>query len=365
MDMTASSFFASDHAGARDLFLRAAESAGLTPLSLRNEASQPPDGGALYTDAIEIGRQDAPALLILNSATHGVEGFCGSGCQVGLLNRLEAFTIPDHVRILIVHALNPHGFAWLRRVTEENVDLNRNFIDHGAPYPQNPDYHELADAISPSSVSEPGMKEADAALRAYREARGARALQEAITRGQYTHPKGIYFGGHGPTWPNRTLHQLVEAYAGAASRVALVDFHTGLGPHGYGELICEQAEDHPAYLRARDWWGESVASTVSGKSVSAPLVGTLDGGLEHMLPGREVTAVALEFGTSPPNEVFRALRFDNWLHAWSDPQGPDAPPIKSEIRRVFYPDTDEWKDMIWTRAAEVIEQAMTGLACQD
>jgi len=30
-------------------------------------------------------------------------------------------------------AVNPHGFAWLRRVNEDNVDLNRNFIDFPQP----------------------------------------------------------------------------------------------------------------------------------------------------------------------------------------------------------------------------------------
>ncbi|MFP3942714.1 MAG: M14 family metallopeptidase [Alphaproteobacteria bacterium] len=360
--MSASIHFAADYADARRTFLGAAARAGLEPHSLRNENGRSPGGDALYTDVVELGRRDAPSLLILNSATHGVEGFCGSGCQTGFLDRLDDFPLSENVRVLILHALNPHGFAWLRRVTEENVDLNRNFVDHAAPYPPNPDYEELAHAISPRHVGEADLRQANATLREWRQANGARALQEVITRGQYTHPEGIYFGGHTPTWSNRTLHEVMSEFARSAERVALVDFHTGLGPHGYGELICEKAENHPAYMRARRWWGESVASTVSGQSVSAQLVGTLDGGIADMLPDREVTAVALEFGTSPSNEVFRALRLDNWLHMHGDPEGPEAANIKKEIRRVFYPDTDVWKDMVWARAREVIRQALEGLA---
>ncbi len=37
---------------------------------------------------------------------------------------------------LLIHALNPYGFAWTRRVTEDNVDLNRNFVDHDKGYPE-------------------------------------------------------------------------------------------------------------------------------------------------------------------------------------------------------------------------------------
>ena len=32
------------------------------------------------------GSADAPGMLLLISGTHGVEGFCGSGCQVALLH---------------------------------------------------------------------------------------------------------------------------------------------------------------------------------------------------------------------------------------------------------------------------------------
>ena len=53
----------------------------------------------------------------------------------------------------MVHAINPHGFAWSRRVTEDNVDLNRNFVDHAQPYPSNPGYEELRAAICPATRS--------------------------------------------------------------------------------------------------------------------------------------------------------------------------------------------------------------------
>ena len=36
--------------------------------------------------------------------------------------------LPD-LAVLYIHALNPHGFSFWRRVTQEGVDLNRNFHD--------------------------------------------------------------------------------------------------------------------------------------------------------------------------------------------------------------------------------------------
>ena len=41
--------------------------------------------------------------------------------------------LPPRSARYFIHALNPFGFAWLRRVNEDNVDLNRNFQDFLSP----------------------------------------------------------------------------------------------------------------------------------------------------------------------------------------------------------------------------------------
>jgi hypothetical protein len=74
-----------------------------------------------------------------------------------------------------------------------------------------------------------------------------------------------------------------------------------------------------------------------------------------------VTAVTLEFGTYSTIEVFAATRADNWLHNHGNPWGPEADAIKTEIKRVFYPETDDWKEMVWTRAREVLRNTAFGL----
>ncbi len=356
-----SDYFSADYAEARDAFLAAAGAAGIAIQSHLNDNAKAPDGSALYTDVARLGPADAPVTLLIQSGTHGVEGFCGSGVQVGFLKTLEQRELPALLQIVLIHAINPYGFAWLRRVTEDNVDLNRNFVDHALPYPPSPHYDTLVDAISPRDISTKAMREANAALRAFSEEQGAPALQAAISQGQYSHPDGVYYGGTFETWSNRTFREIAQASCAASKAVGLIDFHTGLGPYGYGELIIEVGPDDPAYARAHSWWGDSVKSTVGGESVSAHLSGTIDGVLPKMLPGVEVTAGAIEFGTKPSNEVFRALRKDNWLHAFGDPTGADAAAVKAEIRAAFYPDADDWKEMIWNRGREVIDQAISGL----
>ena len=90
------------------------------------------------------------------SSTHGVEGYCGSGFQVDWLASVGAAGLPKDTAALMVHAINPYGFAWTRRVTEEGNDLNRNYVDHSKPYPVNEGYLEIADYLIPKDMSEAG-----------------------------------------------------------------------------------------------------------------------------------------------------------------------------------------------------------------
>jgi hypothetical protein len=107
----------------------------------------------LATDVAWIGREDADKLLIITSGIHGVEGYCGSGCQIAMLNDDSLFARAKEldIAIALVHAVNPHGFSYGRRVNEDNVDVNRNFIPFGERVPTNPDYHELAPLLLPAS----------------------------------------------------------------------------------------------------------------------------------------------------------------------------------------------------------------------
>ena len=92
-----------------------------------------PFGGQDDAEVALLGPADAASVLVTISATHGVEGFCGSGVQVATFAQRQ--NVPAGMALVAVHAINPYGFAWLRRVTEDNVDLNRNFIDHSSKLP--------------------------------------------------------------------------------------------------------------------------------------------------------------------------------------------------------------------------------------
>jgi hypothetical protein len=358
MDATA---FSATYAEARAKFLQAAKGSGAA-LSSYVHPERDPDGGELATDVAWIGAADAPAVLVLVSGTHGVEGHCGSGAQVDWLRRGEAAHRAANTAVMLVHAINPYGFAWSRRVTHENVDLNRNFIDFSGPLPENPAYDALADAVKPATWTEESRAASRAVLLGYARDHGFPALVQAMSGGQYSHPDGIFYGGSGETWSRRTLTQIFRERLSAASDVGIIDYHTGLGPVGYAEQIVSAMRDTEEYRRAALWHGLAVASQSGGESVSAKLAGDWLDATPGLMPHARVTGIALEYGTVESNEVLEALRADNWLHAHGDPLSPEGQAIKAQIRAAFYVDDDVWRGMVLGQSLIAGRQAMAGLA---
>ncbi|MEY2953716.1 MAG: hypothetical protein RLZZ401_1803, partial [Pseudomonadota bacterium] len=181
--------FSHSYAQARAKFLNAAASAGLRAQS-HVHPRKGLDGEVLALDVVLDGPANAGRLLILSSACHGVEGYCGSGVQVFALHDAE-WREKAHaagVAVLYLHALNPYGFSFMRRTTHENVDLNRNFHDFGQALPANPGYAQVHPLLLPAAWP-PDMANA-AAIQAYIAAQGEPAWQAVVTRGQHAFADG-------------------------------------------------------------------------------------------------------------------------------------------------------------------------------
>ena len=358
--MKASSYFAQSYAEARQKFLAAAEAAGLDAVAHAHPLLGR-DGEVLAMDVARCGAADAPALLIVSSGCHGVEGFCGSGVQNALLADagFHAAAAAAGVAVLYIHALNPYGFSWLRRTTHENVDLNRNFQDFAKPLPRNAAYNRLAHLIVPPEW--PPTPDVKAGLADFIAEHGVKALQAAVSGGQYEHPQGLFYGGRNPTWSQQTLRHVLQDHGRHCRRLGWIDLHTGLGPSGHGERIWAGPDDAAGVARARRWWGPEVTSIYDGSSESAPLTGLMWLVAGQECAQAEATGIAMEYGTQPFERVMNALRADQWLE--NHPEAPHAVrvQIKRQLRDAFYTDTDAWKAKVVEQGLAVAHQAVAGL----
>jgi hypothetical protein len=358
--MNSAASFSTDYSEARGKFCAEAARAGGS-IERLSHPERGPDNRDLSTDIAWFGSRSAESVLVTISGTHGVEGFCGSGAQIDWMRRGEASRVPAGLGILMIHAVNPYGFAWLRRVTNENVDLNRNWVDFTGPLPQNPGYDELSEALCPPEWTDEAQDASAAVIGAFVAREGFAALQQAVSGGQYRHPAGIFYGGVAPTWSRRTQTAIFDAYLGQAAKVAILDYHTGLGPWGYAEQIVGAPSGDAAFTRAAAWWGAAVVSLADGASTSALVAGDGLDAAPGLLAKAEVTSMALEVGVQPLMEVLLALRADAWLHAHGDPASAQGRAIKAQIRAAFYGDADEWKGMVAGQSLLACKQAIAGL----
>ena len=351
--------FGRDFTHARELFLQAARNAGAR-IESYGYPERGPLGETLSTEVAWIGPSDAEKVLVMVSGTHGVEGFCGSGAQVDWLRRGEAKRLKGAAAML-VHAINPYGFAWLRRVTHENVDLNRNWVDFTQPLPSAIDYAEIAAPLCPPRWDDDSRAQSMRSLQAFIAQRGLPWFVKAVSGGQYQHRDGLFFGGTAPTVARRTLESIFSDFLGRARRIGIIDYHSGLGPWGLGELLTTAPTDSDEYARARSWYGAAATSVGSGESASAQIGGDWIGVVSKFLPHAMVTAIAIEFGTVPVFDVLDALRADNWLHHHGDPGESWPGAIKNAIRNAFYVDDDVWRGMVLGQSLQVARQATGGL----
>lgn len=368
--MDASRFFSETYDDARSRFLAAAEAAGGRIAHYENTRARGPGGTTLYLDTAWFGPADAETVLLNICGTHGAEGFAGSAAQFAWMSTCGPYDLPHGAAALLVHAVNPYGFAWGLRGTENNVDLNRNFLDHALPHPENALYDELHEFFCPKSLDEASIHKMLTAGARFIERHGQWSLEDAISRGQYTHPDGYYYGGLEAEWSNSVLRDIVGRDLALARRIAFIDWHTG--PAGDGELIhlCFSDPATPEFARAAHWWGEEALdpATVNAMwgSRRPSRRGIMFWGLEEQLGNRaRMTGAVIEFRSArlkpSPVKAIRASLVERWLRFEGGLEAPEARPYLEEIRDDYAPRRKSWRDNVIRNALACYRATIAGM----
>jgi hypothetical protein len=358
-------FFAATYAEARAKFQLAVAQTGGQLTSYTHPTAVGPDGGSLAIDVACFGPLDAGKAFLILSGTHGGEGYTGSAAQIALLRSGALGSLGRDTRVVLLHAINPYGFAHWTRTTENNVDLNRNFVDFTGRLPRNDAYLEVHDAICPNEWTDTSRAAAQQKIDAWIERHGQQAWMQAIMMGQYDDPTGLNYGGRAPEWSHRTLEAVIARHLPAVKKLAFIDWHTGLGQPGQPFFLCFNRYRDPDWERACDWWGRDRVETSDGyDGAKRPSYnGLIFYGVQRFVAPAEMTGAVIEFGTLPVQEAFEQLRVDRWLKFGSRPDDPARlAAMRSRVGDAFTPSDPAWRRGVVAHAIEIQQQGLAGVA---
>jgi hypothetical protein len=313
-----------------------------------------PSGGALSIDIGWFGSETPLKVLLHSSGIHGVEGFAGSAIQLQLVERLP--TIPPKTALILVHVLNPFGMAWIRRTNENNVDLNRNFLDDGQYSGAPPNYASVNSFLCPRTKPSHDFFLLKCALMIRRH--GLRKLVQAVGGGQYEYSQGLFFGGKKLEEGPEKYHAFLRERVSSAERVIGIDVHTGLGRFGHDLLLVER----PQYDYMRRTFGKRVILSEPEYGPAYRIRGGLHRLLSNALPSSDFRFMAQEFGTYNPIKVLHTLREENRWHHFGE--GTLNHATKRALKAAFCPDSKQWRSRVVARGRAVVEQALDVLRRQ-
>ncbi|MFK8080977.1 MAG: M14 family metallopeptidase [Granulosicoccus sp.] len=351
--------FPEDYFDSRARFRQAASALGAVqhrfPLVTHN-------GAELSVDVALMGSPERCA-IVLSSGLHGVEGKVGAAIQLAWMeSRLSA---TKKGRFVLIHALNPYGYATGRRANEDNIDLNRNFLKPGSfsSLPVSPPRHAPTDYARFDALLNPAcppqrfdafyLKSLGYLLR-----EGKQRLQGAIVTGQYEFPKGLFYGGDRHSVTVQLVQDRIHEWIGDATQVCHLDFHSGLGRFAGCQLLVDSVPGTPTHQWYEQTFGASdVVSTYPADTQAYKAQGAMGSWLSACLHDREYRFITAEFGSYPSLSVLAALREENQAFHFTASDSVARARARQRLERVFCPVSASWRTRVIKRGLELVDQA--------
>lgn len=310
-------------------------------------------------------------LLIVSSGVHGVEGFVGSAVERMLMEEFVTNSLLDTTGVLVIHAINPYGFKHLRRVTENNVDLNRNSdTDPGLFSTLNSGYPGVNDLVNPASkvdVRSVGNIFFHLRVLARILPISMKVFRQAVAQGQYKFPRGILFGGKAFEPQVAALPEVLTAALNEYPLIMNIDLHTGYGERGTLHLFPNPIHDESTRSKMErvfkgrriDWGDGDDFYTVTGdfsiflgkiatNSVYLPMIfeyGSLNS--QNTLGAFKTLHITL-------------LENQGVQHGYASPA--DEAKVKRDFRELFYPSSPAWRTKVISDTREILRSALEEFA---
>jgi len=178
---------------------------------------------------------NAKKLLLITTGEHGIEGYAGNVFLQLFVHEFLSNIKHDEVSLLLVHAINPWGMKHKRRVNKDNIDLNRNFLDFSSPDIdlRNESFEKMRKYFTnPKPVGKVDLNFFlnIVKLIPYIITLRSNGIKEALTKGQYTCERCVYYGGKQEVCCTQYMKALYRHVYSTYDFVLHLDIHTGAGP---------------------------------------------------------------------------------------------------------------------------------------
>ncbi len=311
--------------------------------------------------------QERKQQIFLSTGLHGIEGYVGSAVVKLFVKEYLRQLNPADTGLYLVHAINPWGMKHRRRVNENNIDLNRNFIfkqSNGAKE-LNRAYDRAHSFLNPEkplkSASNPFFY-----LKLFNQilCMGPANFREAVLYGQYRYPQGLYYGGRGFERSTTVLSSLFQEAASSCERFLLIDMHTGYGPRYQMTLVNSIHEKRASADLQAAFNYPLVAKSDPDEfyQMQGDMVDYLYLLLKDIFPGKYFYATSFEFGTfgSSFSAVIKSLKAmieENRVSRHGAASTEVAKKARHDFCELFFPAEKKWREKVLQDA----RSAFTGI----
>lgn len=348
--------------------VKALQSSGVTVVQTAH-AIDKSDG--LYIDNIFIpATEESTNLIVLTTGVHGIEGYIGSVMLDVFFEEIFPTLDLKSTGILVVANVNPYGMKYMRRYNENNVDLNRNFIEDWSTFDRssNKEYPKVVDFLQPEgAIGNAFWHEAEFYLNLAKEAifTGADTISDALLTGQYEYPEGVYYGGDGDEKSTTYLKGVfADCLESEYENIIHIDIHSGYGPR-YNMVIFNSVQDKTSeadsvaeigynYIIAQD--SEEFYVTFGDTTDYFYRLANSKGG------DKSLYSTCFEFGTIGDGffDSILSLKYtvdENRNHKFPTSNETTSEIIRQNYLELFYPTETEWR----LKAISDFKEAMNGV----
>jgi hypothetical protein len=329
-----------------------------------------PAGEALTIDFVRFGALEAQRLAFFTCGTHGLEAAAGSATFLQWLDRGGASALPGDTALILVHPVNPYGWAYGARGDESIVDINCNCFDRTILTPDNAAYRKLHGRMMHGDASDTALREALESLRSFCDRNRARLGFQGLTARQYEFQDGLSYSGVSPSWSYKAIRGILDGHGRGARKVIAIDWHTGIGDYGDPFIIVNADSGSPVAIRAGNCWGEQYVHTddIYASGTQAAHTGLLMAAVEQEfrnLGAQDVISAVIEWGTYDIDTMLKALLVDCYLRSCPASESQErCDRLRLDVIEKFCPSDPVWRQAVLHHANRIFNQTIACLAEQ-